>query len=227
MYTYEQFKHHAETSRARKLANNTYLVIRNDGGYAVKLHNTEIVIHYPDRVVLDSGGWQTRTTKDRINTFSRINVSQSKGVWSANGLPYADGITFFNDGTTTGQGVDHKATIKQRNAVKAYAKKYVKALAAGKVPAPSMGDCWGCCMVSDDGQNPIGGADHIHSHIKENYFVPSLLNRCKDRLSQVACWYIASKWQGSTESFFYEDIALTQIESAIKHFCLKELGLPV
>jgi hypothetical protein len=28
-------------TRKRKLANNTYLTIRNDGGYGIKLHNTE------------------------------------------------------------------------------------------------------------------------------------------------------------------------------------------
>lgn len=57
-------------SKARKVANNT-LRIETDRGYKIRLHATDIfetVAHRGGTVYrLNSGGWQTKTTKDRIN----------------------------------------------------------------------------------------------------------------------------------------------------------------
>ena len=44
MNNYSKLKELAKT-RKRKLANNTYLVIRDDDGYGIRLHDTEVVIH--------------------------------------------------------------------------------------------------------------------------------------------------------------------------------------
>jgi hypothetical protein len=223
MNTYSELKALSET-RKRKLANNTYLIVREDGGFGVKLHDTEVVIHYPDRVVLDSGGWQTVTTKSRINEFSQISLYQEKGVWYANETPFADGMVFYNDGTVTGEGEDPRETIKLRARVRKFAKAYAKAFKAGKVPAPSLGDCFGCSMVDKNGKTAMGSS-HIHSHLEENYFVPSMLNHCEGQLSQAAKWYIGGKWSNDPRADSFEDIALIQIEKGIKHFCFKELGL--
>lgn len=59
------------------LGNNTVLVERTewteDGevtNYAVRLHNTDIVTFKSDgRIVLNSGGFYSRTTADRMNQF--------------------------------------------------------------------------------------------------------------------------------------------------------------
>lgn len=52
----------------RKLAHNTYVYRIDDESVGVTLHNTRIVTYYLDgRVQLNSGGWSTSTTKDRIN----------------------------------------------------------------------------------------------------------------------------------------------------------------
>src|SRR5258706_8717982 len=60
----------AHTARwSGKIAHNTYLE-RHAGGdaYGVRLHRTEIVTFYRDgRVRLDSGTWQTMTTRGRMN----------------------------------------------------------------------------------------------------------------------------------------------------------------
>jgi hypothetical protein len=65
----------------RKLANNTYLHQRGDS-YAVRLHATDIVIIHPDGTFsLNTGGWFTVTTKDRINRFSPARVYSEAGVW--------------------------------------------------------------------------------------------------------------------------------------------------
>lgn len=90
--------------QSRKIGNNTYLVRYTDwGNIAVRLHATDIVTYYPDgRIVLNTGGWKTVTTKSRINEFSPLQISQAKGVWSIRNyavapdewVSYADGITW-------------------------------------------------------------------------------------------------------------------------------------
>tara|TARA_R110002012_G_scaffold316336_1_gene531167 strand:+ start:35 stop:352 length:318 start_codon:yes stop_codon:yes gene_type:complete len=98
MNNYSKLKELAKT-RKRKLANNTYLTVREDGGFGIKLHKTEVVIHYPDRVVLDSGGWLTVTTKARMNEFTDLSIYQDNYQWFVDGIvsntsiPFADGMT--------------------------------------------------------------------------------------------------------------------------------------
>ena len=68
---------------ARKLENNTYEVTYKDGCRAIRLHRTDIVTFRPDgKFAINSGGWQTRTTKHRINKYCRtIQVWASKKKW--------------------------------------------------------------------------------------------------------------------------------------------------
>ena len=82
----KEFLAAGKNPQQRKLANNTYLLaIGNPTApehYAIKLHDTHIVEIYPDdSVKLFTGGWQTLTTKQRINSFSPIGIYQSAGVW--------------------------------------------------------------------------------------------------------------------------------------------------
>lgn len=94
--------------------------VRKEGlNVSVQYHRTVVAsmaqkhLNAPRVVTLNSGGWQTATTKTRINQFSnefcngRFRVTQEKGDWyvylfdaaySANGelmrVPFADGLTF-------------------------------------------------------------------------------------------------------------------------------------
>lgn len=228
--TYNELAQIAQT-RKRKLGNNTYLVVRNDGGYGVRLHDTEVVVHYPDRVVLhslDENGrnWQTVTTKLRMNDYTNIRVWAESGVWYADGTPYADGITFYDNGNVTGAGIDPKITAKLRKRVNKYAKAYANAFLAGDVPPPGGGDCWCCLMVTKSGKAPLGGTDHIHSHIDDDYFVPSILNRMVDAgtLSMTTKDYIARQWQGEPREPL-DNMERDQIYKTVRKFCFRELGL--
>jgi hypothetical protein len=52
----------------RPVENNTTIIRRDNGDLAVRLHDTDVVTyHADDSVTLDSGGWLTVTTKDRMN----------------------------------------------------------------------------------------------------------------------------------------------------------------
>ena len=97
---------HAEATRMvhgkgncmrRKIGNNTYAEILHDGTVAIKLHNTYVVKINPNGTyTLNSGGWQTVTTKDRINQYSPRRVYQRKYEWfiDINGkeYPFMDGM---------------------------------------------------------------------------------------------------------------------------------------
>jgi hypothetical protein len=55
---------------SRKLENNTYLERRDNGAIAVRFHRTDVLTYYKNsRVVIDFRGYNTITTKDRINEF--------------------------------------------------------------------------------------------------------------------------------------------------------------
>jgi hypothetical protein len=110
----------------RKLENNTYLL--NYGDYiGVRLHQTDVVHYYPDgRIVLNSGGWRTMTTKDRISKFSPVVLHSQSGNWFFNHndstYRFVDGVTLCPDGTVSGAGEITSTLDKQlKRAVKDYA----------------------------------------------------------------------------------------------------------
>ena len=74
----------------KKLDNNTYLYRIDENTLGIKLHNTTIieinrvqlesgdsVTHY----LLRTGGFQTVTTKDRLNKFTPARISQINFIW--------------------------------------------------------------------------------------------------------------------------------------------------
>jgi hypothetical protein len=68
--------------RGLKLANNTYLRW-GDRHFAVRLHDTDVVTFHDDGTIeLDTGGWDTVTTKQRMNACLRqYRVFQHAHVW--------------------------------------------------------------------------------------------------------------------------------------------------
>ena len=77
---------------SKKLGNNTYLERFDDDTIVIKLHSTYVVTYCKNGdVILDSGGWQSKTTKDRINKYSPVGVHQKKREWFLD-----DGREFFD-----------------------------------------------------------------------------------------------------------------------------------
>jgi hypothetical protein len=129
-----------------------------DGRIAVRYQATDVVIYRPDGTTeLHTGGWQTATTKERINTYSRARVSSDKGVWYVMGPSRWDrkDATLFYDGMIVdaeGQPITPKVTTPATEAAKVLDKlitRYIRGYAAEvckpeAFPEPSGGDCWGC-----------------------------------------------------------------------------------
>ena len=92
-YTYDEADGLLRKRDTKKVGNNTYLV-RGEGCIHVRLHKTNVVTMYPDNTYrLNSGGWRTATTKQRINRFSPVKIYQHKYQWYlAGGQPFCDGV---------------------------------------------------------------------------------------------------------------------------------------
>ena len=77
----------------RKLERNTWLE-RHDDHIAVRLHSTEIIKFYPNgNITLHAGGWETPTTKCRINTYAPVYLYSINGVWRTDKGEFVSGQT--------------------------------------------------------------------------------------------------------------------------------------
>lgn len=115
MSTYTVARDMLRGRTSKKIGNNTWARLGNDGAVSIVLHDTAVVtVSDDDAVVLNSGGWRTHTTKDRINdALSALfrgcdfhwSVYQTAGVWylvrQDNGAGWHDGARYtFADGVT-------------------------------------------------------------------------------------------------------------------------------
>jgi hypothetical protein len=111
MLTFQECERLMKTARGgrRKLANATYLH-KVDKGYAVRLHCTDVVVIHPDGTyTLDTGGYNTVTTKDRLNRYSPVQVWQKDFEWFwrsygdlGGALPFQNGLRVDANGKQLG-----------------------------------------------------------------------------------------------------------------------------
>lgn len=184
----------------RKVANNTWLERHDDGAIAVRLHDTDVVTYHPaGGFTLDSGGWRTVTTKERMSRFTDISVSQTAGEWFISepnpafdrsirwpdtgnegvpywleSFPYADGATRLPDGTWRGvPAPDEMDALRSRNRkTKRQITKFVKSITAEQIVTAwedTAGDCFLCRFP--------GQPTCLQSHLDEGYFHATLASR--------------------------------------------------
>lgn len=85
----------------RKLCHNTYRETDLDGNPCVRYHSTIIVTYLGyDKFRLNSGGWHTSTTKQRLNALLPGNGSiyQKDFVWYVTDLSHGQVTQEFYDG---------------------------------------------------------------------------------------------------------------------------------
>lgn len=236
----------------RKIAGNTWLEKCGEN-MVLRYHSTDVVTFRPDGgIVLKSGGWRTMTTKARINEClpGGFSLSQVKGVWYLSGgwrmgatkeqyinkHVFADGMVLYPDGHVEGAGEDgaSRKAAKLTKAVKRYVTGYMDALFAGKVEKPSNGDCWHCCMKTQDGRTlgEASGDDHMQHHIEESYYVPSMIVRAADMFG--ASFYtrtVLGDLLGYTKHFKdgnlgdMRDIAQRDLSNVLQRYVLRQVGM--
>ena len=110
---YTEAKDILKNRESKKLCNNTYLRKR-EKGIAVQLHQTDIILFKENGdTVLDTGGWKTVTTKDRLNRYlDGFQVWQEKRIWYLSGIEktytFADGMTIKANMEVEGEGPNPK-----------------------------------------------------------------------------------------------------------------------
>lgn len=98
-------------TRKRKVANNTVLIHNpSDNSIGIQLHGTQVVVLYPDgSFSLYTGGWNTVTTRARINAFAPVPIGlhNKKRMpyigFYGNEAPFYDGMTFDQSGRHIGR----------------------------------------------------------------------------------------------------------------------------
>lgn len=216
----------------KPIDNNTRLFWRDDEAIALRLHNTDILTFYPNGDVrFNSGGWKTVTTKSRLNEYGPARIWSDRGEWVINDKPFLDGCVLKADGTMKGVG-DGKTLQQQRDLRKAatkFAADYVKHLAEGKMNAPSSGDCWFCCLHDVKTGKPFGDhqADHIKAHIRECYYVPSLIWNAMDALgaSDYYKQWVNARQHNNAEKMYGDDFMPERLRKFVRRYVLRELGM--
>ena len=166
------------------IAANTVEYTTSEGRY-IRLHDTNVLSFLGNRIVLNSGGWKTHTTKDRLNTFlpQPFKVYSDKGIWYlySNGIdpvPFFDGMAIRNGKIlNVRKGVSE---MKAQQRTKKLIRRYCNAIKELDVlPEPNAGDCFYCHMIEVKTKKPLGEVirdkDHLFMHLKELYVHGSLL----------------------------------------------------
>jgi len=241
--------------KRKKYANNTWIEKKEDDSIGVILHETEVITFYPDgRVKLDSGGWKTPTTKNRLNYIESHFIFQDKSTWYVSQLGgkgyetygdmwkkerafiFQDGMILSPDGTSDAPLYDpkkEKAEQKKKKLIRKYCQEYITALFNGEVEAPGNGDCWFCLMSVAEGKDKgkslgeaTGDTSHLDSHIQEKYFVPVMLQRTVDAffVSNIAYQSLHHFWGSKKNPLVMEDVAKEQLTKSLKRYIYRQYG---
>jgi hypothetical protein len=162
-------------------------------------HETPILSFWKDRFKINSGGWRTMSTKERINEFlpGEFRITQKDSVWYLNGLPYYDGMIVRRDKIGSRSTLKSKEELtrigKTKRQVKEYLKKLETMIDKKELQDPGSGDCW-LCVVNTDPR-------HIQGHLDEMYVVPTLVyNAIQDNGGDAQ--FLWSWYKGSSNSPF-------------------------
>ena len=219
---------------SRKYANNTYWQRRGEN-IALKLHNTDIVTLYPTGdMTLNTGGWYTVTTKERINrVLPRVfYLHQEKGRWFVvNRLDdttyvFIDGMRITSEWDVEGAGIyDPKADRELKKKVRRYANLCMSHI---PLPMPSGGDCWSCSFKTQVGTTfgDITDDDHLESHMEEDYVVPSLVWNALEESGYEPNKHIAHSIAFGSPNFeSYLDMGSDMVTSSVYKYILLRKGL--
>ena len=181
---------------SKKIGNNTFEIEYSNGDIAIRLHYTNIITVKPNgNIILNSGGWKTNTTKDRINKYLNTylkgknwNISQVNYNWQLQKWGYKNGKysllavkSFFDnmeltpEGETLNRTENNNLSNQDISKYKKAINKYVNLIdKMDTLPIPSNGDCWHCLLKSQNDKNlgdELKSIDHLINHFEINIFL--------------------------------------------------------
>ena len=168
-------------SESKIINTNTVKYTKDDKIY-IRLHLTDIITISNKYIILNSGGWKTPTTKDRMNTHQDIcTITQDKSIWHVKTTTGQESV--FYDGikiTTAGKIIKPKQADTRTPRLLKQINNYCKKLKGLKeLPTPDAVDCWYCYFRTVKDGQPLGHAikntDHLTQHLKEKYIHGSLI----------------------------------------------------
>ena len=177
-----------EISNCNIIGNNTLRINYKDGSEAIRLHNTDIITFKGNKIILNSGGWRTHTTKARINEYlpEGLNLFQQNNIWYISrdnnynikeAIVYYDNITFNKEGKLISKV--KKDNTKKVNKLKRQITKFINLLDKDNIPIPNNGDCWYCLLKEVNTNKPLSDItkdnSHLRQHLKDGYLHGSLI----------------------------------------------------
>lgn len=166
---------------SRLIGHSTVECILSNGDRMIRYHRTDIVrVSSEGVVVLNSGGYKTRTTLAKINDhlpsgFPR--VVPDGAVWKIDEKVFYDGIELYPKGkqpTRSEQDPAGTAESKRAKRLSARIEKMITTIKKmPELPKPYGGDCFICSMGLGVGAE--GRLDCIESHLMEQYIHGTLL----------------------------------------------------
>ncbi|OPZ85416.1 MAG: hypothetical protein BWY74_03921 [Firmicutes bacterium ADurb.Bin419] len=174
---YEYFDAVLGKRESKKLRYQTWA--KRDGDIIYIQHfETPILQFFKNgKVIYSTEGWRTKTTKDRLNAYGPLNIYSNSGLWWVG--DYGDPMGVYKDGMIYHKGKLYNTATKNeinrynklKKASLKYTRDFINAALNGELSSDLRGDCFYC----QAGIFEQGRTSHVISHIKENYFVPSML----------------------------------------------------
>lgn len=217
---------------AKKIGNNTYAERRGEC-IAIRLHATDVLTYSLDGSCrFDSGGYQTATTKARLNEHgpSGCTVYADRGIWyvtvGGKTYAYADGLIVRPNGTVENAGnLDESKALKKQ--IAQYVKAYVAKLIAGEVVL-AKSDCLFCqgIVTTMDGKRSTD-TGHLRSHVEEGYYVGPVVWAAlqESGTSAMVKHFVAHRLSGQPLDGGPAGFVQKPIEKALRRYLHLQLGL--
>jgi hypothetical protein len=145
-------------------------------GTNLYLYDNLIAKWQDDGLYITNAGWSTNTTKERLNGLSGVRIGQEKGIWHLNGYKWNGEMVKVEGFTGNVPDSDIEKNKSMLKRIKAYSDLYLDKDIYPLIP--SGGDCWYCCLKTDD-KKPLGDAtqnhEHLISHLEDDYVMGSLI----------------------------------------------------
>lgn len=161
---------------SKVIENNTFELTFEDC-IKIVFHKTAIITEQNGIFTLNTDGWMTKTTKERLNNYSPVTIWQKNSIWYIGKELFYDGIQVNYKGEIVSKLLNTAKVENNTAKIKAKIKKYCDLVTKENLPFPDGGDCL-YCQLTTNGESlgdSFKNTEHLLSHLKEHYLHGSIL----------------------------------------------------